>query len=431
MLSAGLISSATPVMSYCNSSNTASGEFHALLVGVTQYGPQEQLKKDRDCKELSTVLKRAGYKTAEIITGSIEVEVLTERLKLFASKASENDTLLFFFAGHGTQDGLGNDVLSLYNGNSINHLLVSAVVTTLKGSEAANIILVFDCCRRKVDRQDSTASFKPRLVDFTPSDSNSKKFMMIQACSPGQVSFEIDGPEEKASGLFTRALVDFITKADGYTTGRKLDNELKEVKVAGNTQNPVVSGDLSVVLCKGLRNVGELSSTKLDESLQQIIDRVVKTVDEVKSGRTFVSQADDIYVTREKLYRMAEKDWKGLKAGEKSRDTTGFLGGLMVLPRYFDFHSGYKWKTSMNGVLNSVCFTYFKEGFVENTVYLIYGVSFEVSMKSSDTDKVQAYLRSKGVAIGRYGMLVAELVKIDDDYVKIVVWKTTSKELYN
>jgi hypothetical protein len=285
MLSTGLISSATPIMSNCNSSNTASGEFHALLIGITQYGPQEQLKTDRDCKELSTVLKQAGYKTAEIITGNIRVKALTEQLETFKNKASENDTLLFFFAGHGEQDGTGNDVLSIHNGSNIESVRLNLVANTLMSSKAASIILVFDCCRRKVNRQ-STAQFRPRLGDFKQpnAQSNSKKVMMIQACEPGQVSFEIDGPEEKASGLFTRALVDFITKTDGYVTGLKLDNELKEVTVAGNKQNPKVSGEKSVVLCKGLKDRQPLPPPKPKPYVELTLNKKPETAKVLVNG---------------------------------------------------------------------------------------------------------------------------------------------------
>jgi hypothetical protein len=250
MLSAGLISSAAPVMSYSNSFDTASGDFHAFLIGVTEYG-QQKLNTDQDCKVLSSVLKKAGYKSIAIQTGYSDVDSLRIRLKTFSEKASENDTLLFFFAGHGTRVG-DNDVLSIHNGRSTENLLVNDVVDLLRGSMAANIIFVFDCCRKGVVRSEGER-FIPRLAGI--SDGSKKNILLIQSCKADEVSFEETGSEDEASGLFTRGLVNFIS------TTRKSDNVdglgvktyfASGINAGSKTQNPTVEGELSIVLCKGL-----------------------------------------------------------------------------------------------------------------------------------------------------------------------------------
>lgn len=137
-------------------------------------------------------------------TASKVRETLTEIAEL---DLGEEDTILFFFAGHGEVVD-GRDCLICSDSVAEDHrtkIHLDDVIGSLRSSGAGTAILVIDACRDEISR--ATALFG----EFTAELARRKGVIVFHGCSPGEVCQEVEGLGP-GHGVFTFS---FIHALDG------------------------------------------------------------------------------------------------------------------------------------------------------------------------------------------------------------------------
>lgn len=171
-------------------------------------------------------------------------EATTEKIKDsfvdHLSNISSNDTLLFFFAGHGSPD----HHLVTYDTNrddiSGTSIPMDELSAWLKGSQARTVVFL-DCCfsggaTARVLQDVPTT--RGGLVTISDLQGNGR--VIVTASQSDQPALEING-----HGLFTKALLDtFIEAEDGVTLGYLTDEVTRRVRAEAERlsggQRPVV-----------------------------------------------------------------------------------------------------------------------------------------------------------------------------------------------
>jgi hypothetical protein len=129
---------------------------HALLVGILEWrdaGLASFPKKDRRDRELQQVLEDAGVPRGNIVfleDAKATQAAIVRELDRVAERAGEGSTLLFYFAGHGTQED-GQTVLCNYDIDTdrgkATGITVSRIGQILRRSwKGERLILLADCC---------------------------------------------------------------------------------------------------------------------------------------------------------------------------------------------------------------------------------------------------------------------------------------------
>lgn len=203
-------------------------------------------------------------------------------LRHFSSKAEEDDSVLFFFAGHGTHDEADSYLLTKdYRENvlSDSSMALSKVDDYLRGSKAKFVMRFFDACHsgRMGRRDDSAQAAGPNLEQLLTVQAEG--WATFAACKVDEFAYE---PEELGHGIFSfflvRGLEGAAAKNDGIVTldGLKIyvmDNVNEMARKRGIHQTPVFKGDQAGQLVMSYAKSDPLStSEKLPVTLQRIAD---------------------------------------------------------------------------------------------------------------------------------------------------------------
>jgi hypothetical protein len=185
----------------------------AFLVGVSDYGdPVRDLPFcKRDVKSLSQVLSRKGFKCKSWVDKALQPLVPNGELKKFFAKAkSAEDTIVFYFSGHGVDiDGVQilrgrgvatADLKKSLTGNG-NLLALSTVLDEMSTSPAQKVVII-DACRLPEEVPGLSESLqKARRTAFE----KISNCVVIYASADGTGSFGT--PDNKAS-RFTLSLTE-------------------------------------------------------------------------------------------------------------------------------------------------------------------------------------------------------------------------------
>jgi uncharacterized caspase-like protein len=248
-----------------NQAGWAQGKTWALVVGIDEY-VRPSIPKLRyavaDAKLFAQALKETMKVPAEnlflMTSDSVDensqprVVNVAYRLGWLSEKASKDDTIIFFFAGHGmTVEGQPFLLTEEADNRSSSTLKVSAlnggeVIGTLRKPAIANVWVVLDACRNSPNgpseaRLDSTIS-----GSFSHSDVGRERTATMFACKVGERSWEWD---EVKHGCYTYFLVDGLRRqaadASGRVTLQSLSNYVnqevpKATKKLGASQTPTL-----------------------------------------------------------------------------------------------------------------------------------------------------------------------------------------------
>ncbi len=198
-----------------------AGSKWALLVGIDQYTQSNRISPlqgaGADAEQLAKTLEDvAGYPRdhVRLMTSKSDLkpagnEIMVQ-LEALASNAQPDDTVFFFFAGHGVELDKVSYLLpadvDLRTETSLKHsaLATSDVQNLLNSLKARTILLVFDMCRsdtRSHSRDNRAVMVTKRQVeDLTLKDDGVRQVVSLFACSPNQSSFEWPG---KGRGYFS------------------------------------------------------------------------------------------------------------------------------------------------------------------------------------------------------------------------------------
>lgn len=225
----------------------------AVVVGISKYqrlpGGQQLQFADRDASSFADALKKAGA-GSENIRALIGVEATVSAIKAevgnwLARSASENDTVILFFSGHGLfEREFGESYVLGYDSDPrdpyTSALSVSEISQALKTRvRARRVLILVDAVRRDFFEPETggtadAASFTKAFNELATSRAGAS--VMI-ASGPGEFSRE--GQRWGGNGVFTKHLIDALASdrnADGSITADELMDYVK-VRVAQDTSN--------------------------------------------------------------------------------------------------------------------------------------------------------------------------------------------------
>jgi Caspase domain len=215
------------------------GRRFAVVVGVSRYlnGYQSLRFAGSDALKVATVLQASGYQVQTLATdteiGSVRRQAVLDAFTEVALQAKEDDTLLFYFSGHGSRHN-GRDYLLLSDAAPMRFeetaLNLESLGNILAHCKARQRLFVVDACR---DPGLAQVASKGRLasgfskgglprgfqenVARTAQRAPQKlptRWAALFACSPDQVAKESD---EERSGVFTTRLLAALSGGLGGT----------------------------------------------------------------------------------------------------------------------------------------------------------------------------------------------------------------------
>lgn len=291
--------------------NPPRSHLYALLIGINNYQPP--IPALRGC--LNDLQKVAWYLEKESSDFEVHIHKLLDEqatkdniVNAFTTHfkpAGENDVVLFYFSGHGTQEEADPvfwpieedhklesivcyDGYTLSGGQARFNLLADKELRYLISNVAkrgAHILTIFDCChsgantrngfvlgegaleRRMICRERLSQAFPARAWnDFIFSDTISLdevrknsiaryltegKHIQMAACQHDESAFEVGG-----EGVFTKNLLEILTRSEGSVTYYDLQGRIQNYLRYQFRQTPktYVSGDDESSLFLGFLN---------------------------------------------------------------------------------------------------------------------------------------------------------------------------------
>lgn len=273
-------------------STSAKKKVFALLVGINEY---QEVGKLSGCLNDVRAVKKYLVNSPDF---DVQVEELTDQaatrkgiaagFQNFLSQAGRNDTVLFYYSGHGTQeyaDPLWDETderlecLVCYDGgaaSSADFLLTDKelryLIHKIHKKTKAHIVTVFDCCHsgdntrnapmtkavygdedrreRRVTSKDGGAFPQRKWNKFLFSDTIKKAdiknkkpavflpqgaHIQMAACESNQVALEVSG-----SGIFTKTLLKTLSACGGNVSYDALRSRVRQYMRAGFAQTPRV-----------------------------------------------------------------------------------------------------------------------------------------------------------------------------------------------
>lgn len=196
----------------------------ALVVGVDKYDQSTRatplLGAGNDAIAIAKVLvETCGYPRANVQTLTSKSELqptsteILVQLENLARNAGPEDTVLFYFAGHGVSDDSGNSYLlpsnvDMRTSAALTHsaLRTTEIQALLNGLRARTVLLMFDMCRTEINGGGREGT---RALPASPDalkelggikDDGVRQVVSLFGCSPKQRSFEWGA---KARGYFS------------------------------------------------------------------------------------------------------------------------------------------------------------------------------------------------------------------------------------
>jgi uncharacterized caspase-like protein len=232
--------------------NISDINIYAVIVGVGRYTAAQSLKyTDDDAYKLAMFFSspEGGALSHNQLKVLIDEDATKENvLKVMNdiySKAKENDVIIFYFAGHGTE---GAFLPYDYDGTS-NFLFHKEISDIFKKSDAKNKICIADACHSgSLDRNIRSSDLDNTLNSFYDAWKNSEGgTALFMSSKAEESSIEFEGLRQ---GVFSYHLVQGLKgKADSDEDFIITIQELYEYvstsvrEYTQNYQNPVIRGD--------------------------------------------------------------------------------------------------------------------------------------------------------------------------------------------
>ncbi|MFW5685868.1 MAG: caspase family protein [Spirochaetota bacterium] len=201
----------------------------ALVIGNAEYTVSPLENPVNDATDMAAALERLGYEvTLGVNLGSRELVGLVQG---FQASIDANDSVVFYFAGHGIQLGGQNFLIpvdaDLRSERDLESqtVQVSRIARAIEEMGVTQSLLILDACRDNPFLSQSRGG--TRGLSLVSARTGS---MVVYATAPGQVAFDGDG----RNGLFTSALLRHIE-----TPGIEVHDMVREVRadVASETEN--------------------------------------------------------------------------------------------------------------------------------------------------------------------------------------------------
>ena len=214
---------------------------------------------DSDAERLADALDERGYKTAALTNALATKDAIMKKVWHEVLQSTPEDTFVFFFAGHGFSDALGERYLLVHEDGKPGITLVSVTeLDNIFRQHRGAVYAVFDAC---FDSYDITI----------PRGSSPRS----ESTTPGQVSYLFASTaKERAiesrklgAGLLTHALLEALDTANQRTAFEEPVNLMEAFEVAsikttelaaslyGVQQTPVTTSRLDVTNSPATQNL--------------------------------------------------------------------------------------------------------------------------------------------------------------------------------
>lgn len=238
-----------------------TGKRYAILVGINDYVDNAILSLStarNDAVDLGRTLEEAGWDKVFVLRDDLDYRDqnfpnrtnIENSVYLLAELVDPDDTIFFFFSGHGVSTENGAQLLPVdaslnrLDGTSIP---LQSIAEAFTSRGIRKVVVAVDACREQVSRTKGLS-----VVGVTPSDNLDSAALVLYATKSGWYSYE---DENRKNGLFTRFLLEGLKgEADGFKpvhdeTASTLDGVVTFSELAGWL--PEASG--AYALEKGLR----------------------------------------------------------------------------------------------------------------------------------------------------------------------------------
>jgi tetratricopeptide (TPR) repeat protein len=229
------------IPSYSQTESKGDSITWALIVGVSKYprlpGGQQLQFADRDASELALAVRRAGIpsENVRLLSGSQATLVAVKSAigNWLARVASENDTVLIFFSGHGLIEKPYGESYLLCHDSSDNDPFASALsmtdltVALTRRLRARKVLIIADAVRRDFfpTEEDGPAASTAFTESFGKLAAARPGLSVMLASGPGEFSRE--GQRWGGQGVLSRFLLDGLEgKADANGDGAITFDEL-------------------------------------------------------------------------------------------------------------------------------------------------------------------------------------------------------------
>lgn len=211
--------------------NEEAPDVYALVVGVSRYerDPGITLRyASSDAKAYADLLRGAtGGRLKEenlklLRDGHATAENIRYWLRDLASKADEDDLLIFYFSGHGTNDGEGDLCLLAYDTRTTNKsslwstgVTQANILGALDASRCRKRLMILDACQSGLMAVGERAVDDPEVVYAEKLAQADGRLMILTSSSPGESSYE-SADLGGGRGIFTHYLLQGMSgEADG------------------------------------------------------------------------------------------------------------------------------------------------------------------------------------------------------------------------
>lgn len=240
----------------------------ALIIAVSEYDKQSGLRQLPFCKndgEAMYNVLQSQYDIPEkwVMVGRAEGEKIKNKIyEFFRESANKDDTLFFYFSGHGVPDNYGDTFLA---SSDINKDLIDKYGynfwelenVAIKKTPARNVIVALDCClagsANLVDKNGTEEATKVRgNMEKVFREGNGK--CILASSLDGQSSYQMEGQNYSR---FTWFLLEGLNGGNGeavddngFVTPYKLSNYIYDNIPLLDQQKPVtktaMSGDIII-----------------------------------------------------------------------------------------------------------------------------------------------------------------------------------------
>ncbi len=235
--------------------SSRTGTVHAVVVGISRYENDAALELRYAVSDARAfgdhVLSPTGLaapraNVALLMNGEASAEAIRYALRQAAAKAGPDDLLVFYFAGHGINDGAGRLCLLTYDVSTGNEqrmwatgLTQSALADALSSSRCRQRVLILDACDSGLMTESNGG------VDARTLATSDASLRILTATSRGESAHEsarLDG----GHGVFSHCLLRGLRgEADGLAGSAKDGTiTLQEVSVYVKDQVNKVARDL-------------------------------------------------------------------------------------------------------------------------------------------------------------------------------------------
>ncbi|WP_018417398.1 caspase family protein [Teredinibacter turnerae] len=212
-----------------------------ICTGINKYDSYRTLSFcENDAEELADVFNEKipdceSIKITSKNRTTNKFNVLSILEETSSEDYSEDDMVLFYFAGHGINLD-GEDYLALSDSNheaGLDTLLsTECIIDLLKQSGSGTNILIIDACRSHVDRGVSN-----RFGSRTAALANKKGVVAFFSCDIGEISQEIIFPENSGHGVFTYSLIESLRSSEDGAIAKLEKSVLENVNTICRENN--------------------------------------------------------------------------------------------------------------------------------------------------------------------------------------------------